>query len=159
MKKINLNLAALLVMSLLIAGSFIPNSDIEAQTTGVVTVKSKESFDNTVKDIKQLISKNGMMVLSEINQGKILSMTGLSLNARSLFVGNPQLGNKLFSADRGVGIAVPIRLNIYKNTDGSTYVSYVKPTHQLGEFKEESIQKAAKMLDQKFEKLTGMISK
>jgi len=159
MRKLNPGYAALLILTFLFAGSFTRGSELAAQTSGVVTVQSKESFDQTVKDLKQLVSQNGMMVLAEINQGKILSMTGLSLNAQSLFLGNPQLGNKLFSEDRGVGIAVPVRLNIYENKDGKTYVSYVKPTDQLSSFKEEEIQKTGKMLDQKFEKLTGMISR
>ena len=86
------------------------------------------------------------MVLSEIDQGKILSMTGLSLKAQSLFVGNPQIGNKLFSANRAVAIAVAVRLNIYEGKDGKTYINYVKPSDQLNSFKEDEIQKTAKML-------------
>jgi len=159
MRKLNLNLAAIAIATFIIAGTFTKSGEVNAQTTGPVTVQSKESFDQTLKDLKQIISQNGMMVLSEIDQGKILSMTGLSLNAHSLFVGNPTIGNKLFSANRGVGIAVPVRLNIYENNDGKTYVSYVKPSNQLSSFKEDAIQNTAKMLDQKFEQLTGMISK
>ncbi len=100
-----------------------------------------------------------MMVLSVIKQGKILSMTGLSLKAVSLFVGNPQVGKKLFSANRGVGIAVPIRLNIYKNSDGKTYINFVNPSFQLRSFKNKRIRKIAMMLDQKLAKLTKMMSK
>ncbi len=159
MRKTNLSLLAFFIAAILFAGSLFQSGSTYAKEAGLVTVQSKESFDQTVKDLRQLISKNGMMVLSELNQGKVLSMTGLSLNAISLFVGNPQIGNKLFSADRGVGIAVPVRLNIYENTDGKTYVSYVKPTDQLSDFKAEAVQKISKMLDQKFEQLTGMISR
>ena len=159
MRKLNLSLAAIAIATFIIAGSFTKSGEVNAQTTGPVTVQSKESFDQTLKDLKQIISQNGMMVLSEIDQGKILSMTGLSLNAHSLFVGNPTIGNKLFTADRGVGIAIPVRLNIYENKDGKTYVSYFKPSDQLSSFKDEVIQNTAKMLDQKFEQLTGMISK
>ncbi len=158
MRKLNLKLAAI-VMAILFTGAFTQYSKVYAQTAEPVTVQSKESFDKTLSDLKQMISQNGMMVLSEIDQGKILSMTGLSIKAHSLFVGNPTIGNKLFSADRGVGIAVPVRLNIYENKDGKTYVSYVKPSAQLSSFKEDVIQKTAQMLDQKLKKLTGMISK
>ena len=159
MRKMNLSFASFLIASLLFTSAFLKSGDVAAQTSGLVTVQSKESFDQTIKDLKQLISKNGMMVLSEIDQGKILSMTGLSLKAQSLFVGNPQIGNKLFSANRAVGIAVPVRFNIYEGKDGKTYINYVKPSDQLNSFKEDEIQKTAKMLDQKFEQLTGMVAK
>lgn len=159
MRKSNLYLIAFFITAILFAGTFFQSGSTYAEESGLVTVQSKESFDQTVKDLRQYISKNGMMVLSEINQGKVLSMTGLSLNAISLFVGNPQIGNKLFSADRGVGIAVPVRLNIYENTDGKTYISYVKPTDQLSGFKEDAVKKIANMLDKKLGMLTGMVSK
>ena len=129
-----------------------------AQETDLVEVQSKMSFDQTVEELRQMVAKNGMMVLSELNQGKILSMTGLELNAISLFVGNPNIGNKLFSADRGVGVAIPARINIYENSDGKTYVNYFKISKQLAGYKNEEIQKIAIMLDEKMAKLTGMLS-
>ncbi len=159
MKKINLNIFGILLTVILFSGTFLQSSQLFAENSGPVTVQSKQSFDNTIKEVRELVAKNGMMVLSELNQGKILSMTGLSINAISLFVGNPQVGNKLFSADRGVGVAIPVRLNIYEGSDGKTYVNYVKPTDQLVSFKNDKVQMIAQKLDQKLEMLTGMISK
>ncbi len=159
MKRFNISLAAFLFAVILFAGAFGQSSRLLAADNGIVTVQSKQSFDNTVQEIRELVSKNGMMVLSELNQGKVLSMTGLSINAISLFVGNPQVGNKLFSANHGVGIAVPVRLNIYEGTDGKTYVNYVKPSVQLASFKNDKIQMIAEKLDGKLAMLTGMISK
>lgn len=159
MKRFNVILTAFFFSVILFAGTFTQSSSTFAAETGPVTVQSKQSFDNTISEIRKLVKQNGMMVLSEINQGKILSMTGISINAVSLFVGNPQLGNKLFSADRGVGIAVPVRLNIYKGEDGKTYINYVKPSDQLASFTNENIQKIAQNLDKKLAMLTGMLSK
>ncbi len=159
MKRINVILTATLFSVILFAGTFTQSSEIFAADTSPVTVQSQQSFNNTVSEIRKLVKQNGMMVLSEINQGKILSMTGLSINAISLFVGNPQIGNKLFSADLGVGVAVPVRLNIYKGADGKTYISYVKPSDQLASFKNNNIQKIAQNLDKKLAMLTGMLSK
>jgi uncharacterized protein (DUF302 family) len=152
------HLAKMFLFAMLFAGMSFQSSGLKAQESDLVTVKSKSSFDQTVEQLKQMVSQNGMMVLSELNQGKVLSMTGLQLNAISLFVGNPTIGKQLFSADRAVGVAIPVRVNIYENSDGKTYVSYVKPTQQLAPFKNENIQKIAKMLDEKLAKLTGMLS-
>lgn len=159
MKKFNLSLAAFFFAVMLFAGAFSQSGSLLAEDNGLVTVQSKQSFDNTVKEIRELVAKNGMMVLSELNQGKVLSMTGLNVNAISLFVGNPQVGNKLFSADHGVGIAVPVRVNIFEGTDGNTYVNYVKPSFQLASFKNDKIQMIAQKLDEKLAMLTGMLSK
>ena len=89
MKKLNLKSAGLLLAVILFVLPFIHSSQLYAQDNGVVTVQSKKSFDETVDQLRQLVAKNGMMVLSEINHGKILSMTGLDLKGTALFVGNP----------------------------------------------------------------------
>lgn len=159
MKNRNLFVAMLVVVTIMFAGVIGNSGSLYAQDNGVVTVQSQKSFSGTIDEAKKLIAKNGMMVLSEINQGKILSMTGIDVKGTSLFVGNPQVGNKLFSADRGAGLVVPVRLNIYEGKDGKTYVNYVKPSFQFETFKNNKINKIAKMLDQKLGMLTGMLSK
>ena len=159
MKKLNLNLAASLFAAILFAASFAHSNQILAQGTGLVTIQSKYSYDQTVTELKQAVAKGGMMVMSEINQGKMLAMTGIKLNAVSIFVGSPSVGNKLFTADRAVGFVVPIRVNVYENTDGKTYISYVKPSSQLNSFNNKQVDMIATMLDQKLEMLTGMLTK
>ena len=58
-----------------------------------------------------------------------------------------------------VGVAVPVRVNVYEDTDGKTYVNYVKPSDQLAPFKNDEITNTSKMLDEKLGMLTGMLSK
>lgn len=147
----------ILTFMVLIAVTVI-NSAV-AQTNGFVTIQSKSSFEKTVDQLKELVTKNGMMVLSELNQGKVMEMTGLRLNAISFFVGNPIIGKKLFAANHGVGIAIPVRINVYEDTDGKTYVNSVKPSDQLAPFKNEDIKNTSIMLDEKLSMLTGMLSK
>ena len=106
-----------------------------------------------------MAAKNGMMVLGEVNQGKILSMTGLKLNATSLFVGNPTIGNKLFSADPGIGVAVPIRVSIFEDKSGTVHVSYVKPSAQFAPFQNDQITMVGKKMDESLAMLTGMLAK
>lgn len=160
MRRINLGeFAAVLSMALLVAVSFSQTVPAYAQENGLVTVQSKMSFNKTVGTLKRMIAKNGMMVLSELNQGKVMAMTGLKMNDVSLFVGNPTVGHKLFAANRGVGIAVPVRVNVYENTNGRTYVSYVKPSDQLAPFRNKKIDMIADMLTRKLEMMTGMISR
>lgn len=159
MKNKNLLLAVLTVVTIMFAGVIGNSGTLYAQDNGVVTVQSEKSYTETLDEAKKLVAKNGMMVLSEINQGKILSMTGIDVKGTSLFVGNPQVGNKLFSADRGAGLVVPVRLNIYEGADGKTYINYVKPSFQFETYKNDKINKMAGMLDQKLAMLTGMLSK
>ncbi len=160
MKKNNFTkLASTYLFAILVAASMTTATRVYAQSNGLVTVQSKMSFDQTVGGLKKGIAKNGMMVMSEINQGKMLAMTGIKLKAVSLFVGNPTVGNKLFSADRAVGFVVPIRVNVYDDANGNTYISYVKPSAQLSTLGNKKVDMIAQMLDQKLQMLTGMFAK
>ncbi len=99
-----------------------------------------------------------MMVLAEINHGKILSMTGLPLNAESIFIGNPNVGKDAFTDNRAVGLAIPIRLNVYEDK-GVTYINYFTPSSELGNFKGDKVKMIGQELDKKIAMLTGMSSK
>src|SRR5262245_22485841 len=61
-----------------------------------VKVASGKSFEQVSDALKSLVAKNGMMVMAQVDQGKMLSMTGLSLKATLFIVGNPTVGKQLF---------------------------------------------------------------
>lgn len=126
--------------------------------SNLVTVKSAKSFDATVSGIKKGVADAGMMVLSEINHGKILSMTGLSTNAESLFIGNPNVGKQAFSGNMAVGLAIPLRVNVYEE-NGTTYINYFTPSSELGNFKGDKVKMIGQELDKKISMLTTMVTK
>jgi hypothetical protein len=78
-----------------------------------VRVAPDKSFEQVTSAVKSLVAENGMMVMAEVNQGKMLSMTGLSLKATLFVVGNPTAGKQLFEQDHGVGLYVPLRVFVY----------------------------------------------
>ena len=121
-----------------------------------VKIASAKSFEQVSDALKSLVAKNGMMVMAQVDQGKMLSMTGLSLKATLFLVGNPTVGKQLFEQDHGVGLYVPLRISVYTDTDGKTYVEYDKPTALLGQFKNEKVTMIAQMLDEKISGLATM---
>ncbi len=148
LKPITTAMIAFIVMALL---SYQQTS---AQSN-VVTVKSSKSYDATIEGIKKAVAGSGMMVMSELNQGKMLSMTGLSIKAESLFIGNPNVGKEAFADNPAVGLAIPIRLNVYEQ-DGATYINYYSPSANLGNFTGNKVKMIAQELDKKMAMLTGM---
>jgi uncharacterized protein (DUF302 family) len=121
-----------------------------------VTIASDKSFEDVSSLVKSLVAKNGMMVMAEVNQGKMLSMTGLSLKATLFVVGNPTVGKQLFEQDHGVGLYVPLRVFVYADASGKTFVSYDRPSALLAQFQNEKIGMIAQMLDQKLDGLANM---
>ena len=150
--------SALATMATLIVTSFLFASNVQAQQLKLVTVKSAKSFEATVDGIKKGVADAGMMVLAEINQGKVLSMTGLTINAESLFIGNPNVGKEALSDNAAVGLVIPLRVNIYEDK-GVTYINYFTPSSELGYFKGDKVKMIGQELDKKIAMLTGMVSK
>jgi len=119
-------------------------------------VSSNKSFDEVTKAVKSLVAKNGMMIMAEVDQGRMLSMTGLNLKATLYIVGNPVVGKQLFEQDHAVGLYVPVRIFVYSDASGKTSVSYDKPSTLLSQFENSKMNMVAEMLDQKLEGLANM---
>ena len=154
-KRMTSVLTVLFVVGLL-AGPLALNSQAADGITINQTVV-KGSVDDVLKMITKMVADNGMMVMGELHQGKVLAMTGLKVKSESIFVGSPSLGKKLFTAEPGVGQIVPIRINIFENAEGQTVVSYITPSSLLAGFDNPELDKMAAMLDQKLGGMVGMI--
>lgn len=140
---------------------FVFSHRVLAATDGAIPVEvaSSLSFDQTVDKVRTLVAKNDMMVMGEINQGKMLSMTGLKLNGISLIVGNPTVGKKIFSSEPAAGLAIPIRLYIFEDSHHQVFISYYKPSELLSQYHNPQVDMVGTMLDEKLENLTAMASK
>lgn len=94
-----------------------------------------------------MVVDSGMMVMGELHQGKVLSMTGRKLQSETIFIGSPTIGKDLFSAQPGVGLVVPIRVNVYADAQGQTVVNYAPPSEQLSAVHDSKVDTIATMLD------------
>ena len=154
------NLSAKLFLGVLLGAIAISNAVAapagKSFTGERVTVDSGKSFDQVVDSVKSLVAKNGMMVMAEVDQGRMLSMTGLSLKATLFLVGNPTIGKQLFEQNHAVGLYIPLRLFVFADDHGKTHVAYDKPAALLSQFQSEKLSMIGQMLDQKLEDLATM---
>ena len=126
--------------------------------TGRISVASQHSFDQTVGALKSAVGQGGMMVMGTVDQGNMLSMTGLRLKATLFLIGNPTVGKKLFEQDHAVGLYVPLRVFVYEDKDGKTYVTYDKPSELLAPLNNQEIDQTAQRLDHKLDSLVQMVA-
>lgn len=128
-----------------------------ANKGSVVQVKASGSVDQVLDKLKKAVASNGMMVMGELHQGKVLEMTGLKIQSETVFIGNPTVGKEAFAADPGAGIVLPVRVNVFDDGHGNTIVSYVPPSTVLAGFGNPKVTAIAKMLDGKLQGLVGML--
>ncbi len=124
-----------------------------AQGADFIKVESQHSFASTVHHLKEAVSANQMMVMGHVNQGKVLSMTGLHLaGAESFLVGSPHMGKMAFGMNPAAGAVLPARIYVWSD-HGKAYVGYFKPSSLMTQIS-PAFGKMAGMLDQKFAMIT-----
>lgn len=128
-----------------------------ANKGSVVQVKVSGSVDQVLDKLKKAVASNGMMVMGELHQGKVLEMTGLKVQSETVFIGNPTVGKDAFAAEPGAGVVLPVRVNVFADGHGNTFVSYVPPSTELAGFGNPKVTGIAKMLDGKLQGLVGML--
>jgi uncharacterized protein (DUF302 family) len=147
-------IGAALTLAFAVAALAVPAAAQSAR----VTVPSQRNFDQTVSRLKSAVAQGGMMIMATVDQGNMLSMTGLKLKATLFLVGNPTVGKKVFEQNHGAGLYMPLRVYVYEDKDGKTYVSYDKPSSLLAQFDNQEINQTAAMLDQKLDGLVHMVT-
>ncbi len=94
-------LAILLAVGLLAGPLAVNVQAADGPTINQTAVKG--SVDDVLKTIKKMVADNGMMVMGELHQGKVLEMTGLKVKSESIFVGNPELDKMAAMLDKTLG--------------------------------------------------------
>lgn len=143
--------ALFLLVSTSIAGTGIAL----AQDASFVKVKSSNGFEETVSALKSSVNSHEMMIMGEMNQAKVLSMTGLQLDgAQTFFVGAPAMGKKAFGLNPAAGAVLPARIYIWAAGDGQTWIGYFKASGQLTAISSE-FESIGTMVDKKLDAIAS----
>lgn len=91
----------------------------------IIVKESSCSVNKTVKNIKNIVTKKGLSVFAIINHQGNAKMVDMKLNESKMVVfGNPKLGTRLMQQDMRVGLDLPLRVLVYKDTDGKVKMAY-----------------------------------
>lgn len=103
-----------------------------AVETKFITVPAHRGFEATIGSLHDAAAKNGMTVLSDLNEETRLAAVGLqSQSAHSFFLGDPQTGKTLFAATQAIGAVVPVRVHVWSDDRGPALISYFDPAPLL----------------------------
>ncbi|MGK7872726.1 MAG: DUF302 domain-containing protein [Xenococcaceae cyanobacterium] len=114
---------------------------------------SNASCDQLKSAVESMVGPSGFILFAHFESGRVLSLCGKPKKAKLYVIGNPLIANQMFEQNPAVGLYVPLRLFVYDDYNGKTYVAYDKPSSLLGQFQDETILRVAQMLDQKLEEL------
>lgn len=99
---------------------------------GLVSRPSHHSVDQTVEKIESLLRAKGVTLFALVDHGGEAEKVGLRMPPTKLLIfGNPKAGTPLMVASPSAAIDLPLKLLIWEDADGKTWVTYNSPKYLL----------------------------
>jgi len=91
----------------------------------IIVKESCLSVSETANNIKEIVKTKGLSVFAIINHSGNAKMVNMKLNESKMVIfGNPKLGTALMQQDMTVGLDLPLRVLVYKDSDGKVKMAY-----------------------------------
>jgi uncharacterized protein (DUF302 family) len=99
-----------------------------ATDKGIVDHQSHHSVDQTVDRLKSLLQSKGVTLFALIDHSGEAAKAGLTMRPTKLLIfGNPKAGTPLMIASPSIAIDLPLKLLVWEDEQGKTWISYNAP--------------------------------
>ena len=105
--------------------------------------------------IEAMAGPSGLMLFGTNDHGSLLRLAGQKRKAVQYVVGNPLFALRMTQHDIRAGLYAPLRVLLYEDERGKTWLEYDKPSSLFGQFGDDRIAPTAAMLDRKLEALVA----
>jgi uncharacterized protein (DUF302 family) len=103
----------------------MPTPQAVPSADGVISKPSPYSVDETIRRLDQVVREKGLTVFSRIDHGGAAREVGLDMQDEQVLVfGNPRAGTPLMVARPLVGLDLPLRVLVWRASDGRVWASY-----------------------------------
>ena len=97
----------------------VPSAD------GVISKPSPYSVDETIRRLDEVVRGKGLTVFSRIDHRSGAREVGLDMQDEQVLIfGNPRAGTPLMVARPLVGLDLPLRVLVWRASDGRVWASY-----------------------------------
>src|SRR5215468_603125 len=95
---------------------------------GLTTIKSHFGPKDTVNRLEAEVKARGMTVFAHIPHAVGAAAVGVPLRPNDLLIfGNAKVGTPLMQSAPTIGIDLPLRVLVWQDAEGSTWISYNDP--------------------------------
>jgi uncharacterized protein (DUF302 family) len=95
---------------------------------GLITIPSSYGPVETMNRLEAEVKGKGLTVFAHVDHAAGATAVGLGLNPTDLLIfGNAKGGTPLMQAVQTIGIDLPLKILVWQDTSGQTWVSYNDP--------------------------------
>lgn len=117
-----LTLSPLLFLPLFAGADTIKTSD------EIVKKSSSHSVKDTMDKLEKIVKSKELTVFARVDHRAGAKKVGMDMaDAEVLIFGNPKMGTAIMKFDTAAGLDLPLRVLVYADKDGKTWVSYHNP--------------------------------
>lgn len=136
-----------------IAAFFLILFSSVAFANGTIVKSSPHSVAETLDRFEKIIKSKGITVFARINHAAGAKKVGASLNPTEVIIfGNPKLGTPLLQSNQTIGIDLPLKVLVWRDSNGKVWLAYNRPTYL-------STRHSISNRDKVFAKMTGVLDK
>jgi uncharacterized protein (DUF302 family) len=96
---------------------------------GLITMRSSQGAKDTMNRLEAQVKAKGMTVFARIDHAAGAAEAGLPLRPTDLLIfGNAKAGTPLMQAEQAIGIDLPLKMLVWQDASGATWLSYNDPT-------------------------------
>lgn len=102
----------------------------QAANNGIVDKPSNHSADETVEKLRGILQGKGVTLFATIDHSGEAAKVGMKMRPTKLLIfGNPKGGTPLMLAAPSSAIDLPLKILVWEDEQGKTWVSYNSPTY------------------------------
>jgi len=99
-------------------------------SNGIVDKPARAGVEATVAELTRLLQSKGVTLFAVIDHSGEAERVGLSMRPTKLLVfGNPRAGTPLMVARPSIAIDLPLKILVWEDAEGRTWVSYNSPAY------------------------------
>ena len=98
--------------------------------TGIVHKLSNHSVDSTLDHLKTILLNKGITLFALIDHSGEAAKAGMQMRPTKLLIfGSPKAGTPLMLAAPSIAIDLPLKILVWEDVSGRTWVSYNAPAY------------------------------
>lgn len=122
----------------------------------IVKVKASGDVDSTMDALEAAVTGAGATVFARVDHAGGAAKVDMELAPKQLLIfGNPKLGTPAMQDDPLAGLYLPLKVLVYQDADGQTWLAYEDPSEMLEELNVPADAEYLKKMTGALAKLTG----
>ena len=131
--------------------------EVDWSALGRQLLTTHASWEQVTQAAALFIGPSGFTIFDKIEEDVLFRLAGKPRQMCQYLIGNPLLALQLFESRAEAALYAPLRVVVYEDDEGKTFVAYDSFTSQLAQYQREEITQVARLVEHRLEALVAEV--